>query len=370
MSNIAVDKYSPKTFEEIYGNENLKSVVKTWIKNNDYPYLMFVTGPSGCGKGTLINNFIKTTLCLNRQPGESVACGHCQVCTKIDPRSTHDSNNVLWVQTGKGEGNTINSQFKKIEEFASSNPTGDKINAHRYHKFIVIDEAQEIPPNLLSNLLFLSEVPAIVKQNSLTFIVITMDEERLYQKNPNLINALKSRSGKGYLPLNPPTDTHLDKFCTERLKVTDPIIRSLLVEYADRNYRMLIAGYEALIDEPNYDLTYAENRLKLASPYNRKLFWKLFSEATYGQARIELKNFWDDLVNSYSETRLLRQLLKDLDNCILQGQDIPINLIITICQYLNTPDTISAWYTISTFAGKYTINPPFPELPEDYLNIL
>lgn len=355
MSNLAVD-LMPKSFEEIYGHEEYVQILKSWIEKDNLPFIMFVSGNSGAGKGTLVQNFIRTTLCLNRVVGESTNCGHCAMC-KIDPRTTSKNNNVMWVVPGGSHAGTIDAQFKEAISYAHEPPIGNPINQHQYHKFIVFDEIQSIKAPLLEQLAHSSETVGIVGRNRVTYILITMDEHKIRQKQPTLVQALKSRAGKGYINLGRPSDLRLHQYCKDKLCVDNLEIRNALVQYAEGSYRQLIAGYEMLCDLPELSLPLVQARLNLATDSTRLKFWELFNKATNPTNTTELKEYWEYLLEKFPEDSLVTQLLNDIDlfMCSGTGTNIPIEFIKALCLYLTDPKLVKSWFIINQFTGTFTI---------------
>lgn len=359
MSNLAID-LMPKTLDEVYGHIDKIKQLKSWIREDDYPYLIFVAGDSGTGKGSLVHNFIKTSLCLNRKPGEDSRCGHCAICN-MDPRVTTKENNIMWVQNGSG-GSTIHQQFKEAETYSNTPPTGNKADYHRFHKFIVYDETQNIQSNLLERLLFSSEVLNVVERNRVTFICITMDEQKIRDKNPQAYNALKSRAGKGYLRLGAPTEKQLHQFAKEKLNISDDYIevRNALVNYAESSYRAIIAGYEKLnslacgLD----DTASVLSALGFATLAQRHQFWLLYSNSS-NKDKNELKAMYDSMCHIVSEYTLIKQLLSDLYNYC---PDPPLSMLAAMSEYLKDSTTVATWYIIFIpYIGKVHVNLPGQE---------
>ena len=48
MSLTLVDKYRPKSWEAVFGNEHIIEVLKRMIANDTCQHMMFI-GPPGCG---------------------------------------------------------------------------------------------------------------------------------------------------------------------------------------------------------------------------------------------------------------------------------------------------------------------------------
>lgn len=355
-NNLAV-QLMPRTLDDIYGHEHIITAVKRWIEIDRLPYMLFVSGNSGTGKGCLVHNLIKTTLCLNREPGSSVACGKCEMC-KLEPRTTHPNNNVMWVQPGGESGVTINQQFKDAMAYSRKPPTGNPNDYHLYHKFVVFDETQDIQTPLLSQLLYSSEIPEIVEPNRVTFIAITMDESKIKNKSASLHSAIKSRAGKGYLKLNPPSNKLLDQFCGSPtgLNVEDPEIRSALVKYAAGSYRMMIAGYEKLQDFPELDINLVTAALGCMGNEARYKLWDMFNHANSSEEKKQLKDYWEYIASKVGEAAMVNQILDDLCTAMTSKQNVALDMVKACGEYLKHPDGVPAYYiVIQPYVGEFQI---------------
>ena len=56
-------KYRPKTFEEVVGQENSLTVLKSFIKTDSIPHALIFCGSRGVGKTSLARIFAKTINC-------------------------------------------------------------------------------------------------------------------------------------------------------------------------------------------------------------------------------------------------------------------------------------------------------------------
>lgn len=355
MSNLAVDLL-PSSLSEVYGHEGIITIIKNWISKDTLPYLIFLSGKSGTGKGSIVHNIIRTTLCLHRKEGDSSNCGHCAIC-KMDPRTTNPSNNVMWVQPGNNNG-TIDSQVLNAINYANEPPTGNPTDGSRYHKFIVFDEIQSIKTPLLEQLAFSTELPAVVRRNKVTFILITMDEAKLQQKQPSLVDALKSRAGKGYIRLNNPSKARLHQYALDKLGLENTEIRSVLVDYANSSFRQLIAGYEKLTDLPELNLDLVQASLNLSSTMTRIKFWTLFNQAINFEEINNLKDYWNYLLERFPEESLVKQLIDDVDTFILKDKQhkIPLEFTKSLLLYLYDSNYFPFWFLLRQFAGQFTVN--------------
>jgi DNA polymerase III delta prime subunit len=362
----------PQTLDDIVGQNIAVNLIKSYLEEDKHPYALFISGNSGTGKGALVINYIKALHCENRKPGSYIACGKCNQC-KLDPKLKGKYNDVIWIQPGKGE-DTINKQVKEALLEGLEPPRLASINeAHRYYKVIVFDELQSLNTSIIENLLFSSETEGVVKQNRIIFIMITMSEHRLSQKDPELMKALVDRTD--YIKMKRPTKAELAHFTVNKLKVLDPKIINLLIDAANYSYRGLIRCYarieKQLKEDPDEDL--CAELLYTTSARRRKVLWTLLNKTTtdntdlynyynYLNRQIDpkllnLKEFWLDTVEAcHDETQLLNALLDDLDSSRLLGKNIPIEYDKLISDYLVSDRNISSWHIIKRLKGKNLID--------------
>lgn len=365
VNNLAI-QLMPKSLDEIYGHDDYVAIIKNWIQKDNLPPAMLITGNPGVGKGVLVHNIIKTSLCRTRKDDSTHRCGKCLIC-KMDPRITNSQNNVMWIQTGNKVSNsnkgTIDSQIKEAIEFASIPPRGNPAVdlGSRYHKFIVIDEIQGLKNTLIEELLFILEIGSILEENHVTFIMVTMDEAKFEAKNSALYKALVGRCGKGYIQLHKPSNVRLHEYALAKLGVTDPLIRNLLVESAEGSYRDLIQNYEKTLDLPECTPHLVECILKRASRVARRKFWQYFSEAKNTETNEQLKVYWDSLVERFGQRNLIKQLLNDLDEMRIYKQDIPLSFIRSLVECKNDPTIPIGLIGFSPYQGKSNYELPYIE---------
>jgi DNA polymerase-3 subunit gamma/tau len=75
------EKYRPKTFEEVVGQEHPVGIIKRIILEGNLPPAILFTGPYGTGKTTLARLLIKASLCREKPPGTHNPCNRCSDCT-------------------------------------------------------------------------------------------------------------------------------------------------------------------------------------------------------------------------------------------------------------------------------------------------
>lgn len=363
----------PQTLDDIIGQDIAVTRMKYYLETNNHPYALFISGSSGTGKNCLIQNYIKALQCENRPPGSSVACGKCTQC-KLDPKTKGKYHDVIWVQSGKSADATINQQFKEALIEAEEPPRLASIaDEHKYFKVVVFDELQSIGINIIENLLFKAETDNAFGKNRVIFILVTMSEQRIHQKDPELCKALIDRSD--YIRMKTPTKDELRYFVVNRLKVQDPQIINLLVECADGSYRRLLRSYDRIKPDllKGADEDKCAELLYITSNRRRYILWSLLNskssnsddlyayykylESSFKNPRATLKDFWFDTVESGGgDIKLLNQMLDDLDKSRDLGKDIPFEYDKLICDYLVSERNVSAWHIIKQLKGKNLVD--------------
>lgn len=357
----------PKTIDDIKGQKVPVQIIKTFLETNNHPYSLFVSGPSGSGKGVLVSNYIRALHCENRKPGEYTACGKCAQC-KLDPKTKDVYNDVVWVQAGKND-ETINSQFKEALKQADLPPrVASPLEDHRYYKVIVFDELQGIPVNIIQNLLFKSETTDIVERNHIIFIMITMSELSIEQKDPALAQALRDRSF--YIRMNEPSREELNSFLLEKFEIKDAEIRDVLVDAAQGSYRGVIRCYEQVKPYIHLGADVCSDIVYVASPSRRKKLWAaLMSKTQNPWPKIKdmmdkidktkassLKKVWEDThMKNIDGTTLVKQLLSDMDKSEEMGHPVDPSLQKLLIDYLLSGRHITVWHLLKQLKGKELI---------------
>ena len=70
-------KYRPKTFSEVVGQENVLTILKSFIKTDSIPHALIFCGSRGVGKTSLARIFAKTINCPELR--EDKICSDCSI---------------------------------------------------------------------------------------------------------------------------------------------------------------------------------------------------------------------------------------------------------------------------------------------------
>ena len=75
-------KYRPQNFNDLYGQDSIKEILKDSIINNKLAHAYCFNGPRGTGKTSTAKLFAKAINCENAKDG--IACGECNSCKNFN----------------------------------------------------------------------------------------------------------------------------------------------------------------------------------------------------------------------------------------------------------------------------------------------
>ena len=154
-------KYRPKTFEEVVGQENALTVLKSFIKTESIPHALIFCGSRGVGKTSLARIFAKTINCNELR--DKKVCVKCSICNEIDENKSLD---VIEIDAASNNGV---DQIREIIE--SSNYSS--INCP--YKVFIVDEVHMISKAAFNALLKTLEEP----NKNTVFILATTEVEKI-----------------------------------------------------------------------------------------------------------------------------------------------------------------------------------------------
>ncbi len=180
------NRYRPSKFADYVAkgtSVEAVTLIQNLISRNLHAQVnkMVLRGKPGTGKSTLALLYARATLCPNRQEGEYEPCGTCPICTGQDT-----SNIFHYTITNSTEAR---EPIKQLIEASQQHPITASTRADQYRKFIILDEIELASAELIGSLLDPIEYcPA-----STTWILLTMDPEKLEKRDPIIKEAIDSR---------------------------------------------------------------------------------------------------------------------------------------------------------------------------------
>ncbi len=88
MHQALYRKYRPQTFDDVYGQDHITSVLKYEVAQGKVSHAYLFCGSRGTGKTTCAKILAKAVNCLNPQNGDP--CGECEACRAITDEVTVD----------------------------------------------------------------------------------------------------------------------------------------------------------------------------------------------------------------------------------------------------------------------------------------
>lgn len=208
-------KFRPLDFESVYGLDNIKEILRAYVRTGEYDPAYLFEGEFSSGKTTLARIFARSILCENRKESMS-PCNECFSC-----REFLLERNPAYTEIDAANGGSK----ERIQELLES-LTYESVASKR---IIFLDEAQEISKAGNDSLLQRLER----QDENVIFIFGTTESNKMRP-------ALKSRCVQFRLPL--PTEDliqeKLESICkSQKISYTQDALH-ILVRSADRHYRI------------------------------------------------------------------------------------------------------------------------------------
>jgi len=306
-NTLYLSKYAPKSLDEIVGNENLVRLFKYYLRVKDFPN-MILLGPTGTGKTTMIQLFIKQFLGPHYHTHHLEIYGSLHRGRCIISQASENSKNCE-----KGIPNILNFLKKSLK-------------ARDVKKIITIfDFEYTIGETQMSLRRIMEEhdnVRFILACNSRDNISETIQSRtNIYslQRVPN--SGLKSLINK-----------IVDK---EKLKLAPDII-DCLAQHSDGNIRVAINTLQLVSETSELDLKRFYQIVNLPASFKVE---ELFAACLAGGEDNAIK-ILDDLINNgYSLVDLLNLMLKTVINSEKFNTETKNRIIETVSSFFLVNET-------------------------------
>jgi len=145
MYQVLARKYRPQSFDDVVGQEHVKTTLRNAITQRRIAHGYIFSGQRGTGKTTLARIMAR---CLNCEKGPTpTPCGVCSSCLEIAAGSATD---VIEIDAASNRG--IN-EMRELRENVRYQPSRDRF------KIFIIDEAHQITNEAFNALLKTIEEP-------------------------------------------------------------------------------------------------------------------------------------------------------------------------------------------------------------------
>ena len=160
MSYLALyRKYRPIDFDNVYGQEEVVTVIKNAINNNMVPHAYLFCGPRGTGKTTIAKIIARMVNCEGLVDGKP--CGKCYNCVNF-----LNSNDIVEIDAASNNG---------VDEIRELRDKVNLVPSNAKYKVYIIDEVHMLTTQAFNALLkTLEEPPAHV-----IFILATTEPHKI-----------------------------------------------------------------------------------------------------------------------------------------------------------------------------------------------
>lgn len=161
MHQALYRKWRPKTFDEVYGQDHITSILKYEIASSSFSHAYLFCGSRGTGKTTCAKILAKAVNCLDPQNGDP--CGKCEACRSIDAGTATD---VLEMDAASNNGV---DNIRDIRDEVVYSPSNLKCRVY------IVDEVHMLSASAFNALLKTLEEPP----EHVVFILATTELHKL-----------------------------------------------------------------------------------------------------------------------------------------------------------------------------------------------
>ncbi len=294
MHQALYRKWRPKTFEDVYGQEHITSILKYEADHGVFSHAYLFCGSRGTGKTTCAKILAKVVNC--EHPVGGSPCGECAACRSIDSGAATD---VLEMDAASNNGVDNIRDIRDEVVFAP--------NALKYRVYI-IDEVHMLSGSAFNALLKTLEEPpshvvfilATTELHKLPATIISRCQRFDFRRiaTPVLRDRLLQIAKAENIPLEEDAAMLLGKLAQGGMRDAISLLelcagarRTITPELV--NETVGLAGREALISTVN----------AIADRDYNALYARV---AEVVQSSMDLKVFWEDLISLYREMLIVK----------------------------------------------------------------
>ncbi|MFA5420530.1 MAG: DNA polymerase III subunit gamma/tau [Patescibacteria group bacterium] len=161
---VLYQKYRPKKFSEVFGQNNIKTTLQNEITHNRTSHAYLFCGPRAVGKTTLARILAKAINCQDRKKDDPEPCNKCESCLSIDEFRNLD---VMEIDAASNTGvDNVRENIISISKIATP---------EKKYKVFIIDEVHMLSISAFNALLKTLEEPP----SRVIFVLCTTEVHKL-----------------------------------------------------------------------------------------------------------------------------------------------------------------------------------------------
>lgn len=294
MHQALYRKWRPRTFDEVYGQEHITSILRYEVANSKFSHAYLFCGSRGTGKTTCAKILAKAVNC--HSPINGNPCGKCEACLSIEAGTETD---ILEMDAASNNGV---DNIRDIRDEVVYSPSNLK------YRVYIIDEVHMLSTSAFNALLKTLEEPP----EHVVFILATTELHKL----PATIISRCQRFDFRRIA-TAVLKEHLLRISKSEGIDIDEEAAFLLAKQAQGGMRDAIslldlcAGNREKIDRELVDRTVGssgrENMLKVARAICEKNYEVLFSAVDeVVKSSKDIAVFWQDLISVYRDLLVIK----------------------------------------------------------------
>ena len=270
-------KYRPQNFNDLYGQDSIKEILKDSIINNKLAHAYCFNGPRGTGKTSTAKLFAKAINCENAKDG--IACGECNSC-----KNFNENPDIIEIDAASNNG---------VEEIRELRDNVKILPSNSKYKIYIIDEVHMLSQSAWNAFLKTLEEPP----KHVIFILATTE----IQKVPITVLSRCQRFTFKKIPKNIICDRILAIAKAENIDI-DESATEYIAELADGGMRDAL-GYLDQLSKENKKITteIIQNCFGIISDNTIE---EIFKSAVSGNIN-NIANIFNDISNQGMEVNLL-----------------------------------------------------------------
>ena len=294
MHQALYRKWRPKSFDEVYGQEHITSILKYEVANEKFSHAYLFCGSRGTGKTSCAKILAKAVNCLDPQNGSP--CGKCAACHAIDGGGNTDV-----IEMDAASNNGVDN-VRDIRDEVVYSPSSLK------YRVYIIDEVHMLSTSAFNALLKTLEEPP----EHVVFILATTE----LQKLPTTIISRCQRFDFRRISTDVLKNHLLRVAASEGIELEESAA-VLLAKQAQGGMRDAIslldlcAGNREKIDEELVNNTVGkigrENMLRVVRAIAERDYETIFSAIDeVVQSSRDISVFWQDLIAVYRDLLIVK----------------------------------------------------------------